>query len=88
MTIMDRLSIALGMPPELVLVGLFLLFIVVVGFSMFAREQSRGTRRMDWRRDPDELEDLSPSLQRARFQMIAAAIAMIAIFTILIFSVI
>ncbi|MEQ8440579.1 MAG: hypothetical protein RIM33_11865 [Alphaproteobacteria bacterium] len=82
MTILDRLSIAFGAPPWMVVISLFFIAVILVGFSLFVRERYRGNGGPNWRRDPDEMEDLSPSLRRARMQMIAAVIGMFAIFVI------
>lgn len=74
---MDRLSLIFGAPPWIAILTLIFIVALVAGMGMLVRDRARGGGRPNWRRDPEEMQDLSPRLRRARLQMIGAAIAMV-----------
>ena len=84
-SLLDRLSLILGVPPWITVLTLVFAIVVIIGVGFVLRNRRAGGDP-DWQRDPDEMEDLSPRLRQARLQMIAAAIAMAAIFAIAILS--
>jgi hypothetical protein len=83
---LDRAAILLGVPPWVILVTLVFLIVMTIGIRLLARNSSNDGWKMDWRRDPDELTDLSPHLRRARLQMIGAALGMLALLFIALVS--
>lgn len=81
-SVLDRLSLFFGAPPWIVILTLVFIVVLVLGIGIVLREGRASQRGPDWDKDPDELQDLSPHLRRARLQMIAAAIAMVFIMII------
>lgn len=76
---LDKISLLLGVPPWVIVLALVLLIALMIGVRLLARYSGPDGLKLDWRRDPDELTDLSPHLRRARLQMIGAGIGMLAL---------
>lgn len=81
-SVIDRLSLLFEAPPWIVLLTLVFVVVLVVGIGIVLREGRASQKGPNWERDPEEMQDLSPNLRRARMQMIAAAIAMVFILII------
>lgn len=75
----ERFAIMVGLPPWMVIVTLVFIVVLFIGVGLVFKDRAAGSRRYNWRRDPDELPDISPQLRRARMQMLGAALAMVAV---------
>ena len=76
---LDKISLLLGVPPWVIVLAPVLLIALMIGVRLLVRNSGPDGLKLDWRRDPDELTDLSPHLRRARLQMIGAGIGMLAL---------
>lgn len=83
---LDKISILLGVPVWIILLTLVFLIVMTVGIRLLARTSQETDSKLDWRRDPDEMVDISPNLRRARMQMIGAGLGMVALLFIALFS--
>lgn len=79
--LLSDLGLALGMPPWMVLLTLVFVVALFFGVGLVLRDRGRLSRQPR-DRDPDSLPNLAPELRRARMQMLAAALAMLALIAI------
>ena len=83
---LDKVSILLGLPVWIILLTLVFLIVMTIGIRLLARNSDDSESKLDWRRDPDEMADISPNLRRARMQMIGAGLGMVALLFIALLS--
>lgn len=76
---LESIAIMLGLPPWMVIVTLVFIVVLFMGVGLVVKDRAAGSRGYNWRRDPDDLPDISPQLRRARLQMLGAALAMVAV---------
>jgi Fe2+ transport system protein B len=83
---LDKASILLGVPVWIILLSLVFLIVMTIGIRLLARNNDDLESKLNWRRDPEEMTDLSPNLRRARMQMIGAGLGMVALLFIALLS--
>ena len=58
---LDKVSILLGLPVWIILLTLVFLIVMTIGIRLLARNSDDSESKLDWRRDPDEMADISPN---------------------------
>jgi len=73
-SLLDRISILFGVQPWIVILTLVFLIGLLIGLRLLVRLGNQDRSLPDWRRDPDELPDLSPRLRQVRLQLIGTGL--------------
>lgn len=77
---LDSLGHLIAAQPAFLVGGLLVLLLMIVGLRLFLAKNAARRGRPDWNKDPDEMQDLSPALKRARVIMSVTAGVMISLF--------